>query len=669
MDIPTALKLGLAHYQGGRLDEAEDVFRRILAVVPAEANALQLLGLVENRRGNYPAAIDLMRRSVAIIPRAAQVHLNLGVALRMAGRIDEAIAAYRAALALDDNMAQAHMNLTGLLVDRRDYEAATAHLRKLIQLNPDDTDARNLLGKVLRERGQLPEAIDQLRRAIALAPTSAEAHDNLAKALSLRGEFQEATSLAKRATELAPKEFAARVTLGNILLAHSQTAQAMAEYLTVLEDRPSEGAVWLNYAAALRLLGRVDESVAAYRRGVKLNPKSAAGGDALLLTLHYLDDIEPAAIFAEHVEWARRHAEPMTPQASRPKSAGADSGRRIRVGYVSPDFRDHVVARFIEPALAFFDRTKFEVYCYSDSLRSDAVTQRLQTHATAWRHVAGMPDEQLAEQIRADQIDILIDLAGHTADNRLLMFARRPAQVQATFLGYPDTTGMSAVDWRITDAHADPPGLTESLHSERLIRLDCAWCYQPPADAPQPKRREPADDRSDGGIKFGCFNALPKISGKTLDLWAEVLKAVEGSQLLLKASAFSDVESCERYFAALESRGVGRDRVELAPVTPRFMDHLAMYDRMDVALDTFPYAGTTTTCEALWMGVPVVTLAGRTHASRVGVSLLSHAGLAEWVASTPGEFGCGSLWNLPGIEPRLDTFQGDGAGKTASRPC
>ena len=276
------------------------------------------------------------------------------------------------------------------------------------------------------------------------------------------------------------------------------------------------------------------------------------------------------------------------------------------------------------------------MFCYANLPRPDPVTARLQRLVPHWRDIYKAPDAQVADRIRQDGIDILVDLAGHTAHNRLLLFARKPAPVQATWLGYPDTTGLKAMDHRLTDAHADPPGTTEHLHTEQLIRLpDCAWCFRPSEHAPPVS--EPPMPRA-GHITFGCFNALPKINAPLLRLWSEILLGVPGSRLLLKNAAVRDPSVQQRMRTVLEEAGVAPGRIELAGHIPEPAGHLASYGRVDIALDTFPYHGTTTTCEALWMGVPVVTLAGKTHASRVGVSLLANVGLPDLVARDPGEY-------------------------------
>jgi len=294
------------------------------------------------------------------------------------------------------------------------------------------------------------------------------------------------------------------------------------------------------------------------------------------------------------------------------------------------------VGFFLESLLAAHDHSTVEVFCYSDVVREDPATQRLRQHTPHWRAIAGKPDEAVADLIRADRIDVLVDLAGHTARNRLTVFARKPAPVQVTYLGYCDTTGLAAMDYRLTDALADPPGATEHLHSERLVRLpDTAWCFCPPEDSP-PAGIPPMVHS--GHVTFACFNVRSKITDETLATWSGLLARVPRSRLLLKDLSYREASVQQRVRAVFENAGIAPERVEFATRVPTRAEHLRHYERVDIALDTFPYNGTTTTCESLWMGVPVISLAGHTHASRVGVSLLTNAGLPGFIAANPDEY-------------------------------
>jgi predicted O-linked N-acetylglucosamine transferase (SPINDLY family) len=310
--------------------------------------------------------------------------------------------------------------------------------------------------------------------------------------------------------------------------------------------------------------------------------------------------------------------------------------RPLRVGYVSPDLKQHAVGFFLEPILEHHDRNQFHIYCYSGVVTPDRVTQRMQAFGHTWRSIVGVRDEQVAEMIRADGIDILVDLSGHTSGTRLLIFARKPAPVQVAFLGYLNTTGMPTVDYRVTDAWADPPGMTDPFYSERIVRLPrCGWAFHPFEEAPDVADAPAAKN---GYITFGSFNKLSKLSPPLIATWAELMKQVPTSRLLLKWSSLADASTRQRFHSLFAAHGISSDRIELAGATASMSDHLASYGRIDLALDTFPYNGATTTCDALWMGVPVVTLAGDTHAGRIGVSLLTAIGLPELIAPSPDQY-------------------------------
>jgi protein O-GlcNAc transferase len=347
----------------------------------------------------------------------------------------------------------------------------------------------------------------------------------------------------------------------------------------------------------------------------------------------------------ESQNWHRQHAEPLA-QLIAPHANDPNPDRRLRIGYISPDFRDHPVGRFMLPLLKSHDHREFEIFCYGDGAAPDEMTAKLQTCADIWRHTAGQTH---ADLIRQDRIDILVDLAGHTLNNRLLVFAQKPSPVQITYLGYPGTTGLAAMDYRLTDVNADPPGETESFCTEELIRLPrTAWCFS--ALDENPAIADPPAVRA-GHVTFGSFNNLAKLNPPLLQLWAKILQSIPNSRLLLKAKALNSKSVQDRLRESASTAGIPADRLDLCGwLSP--VDHLARYSRIDIALDTYPYHGTTTTCEALWMGVPVITLAGSVHLSRVGVSLLSNAGLPELIAQSPEDY-VSIATELAGDLPRL----------------
>jgi predicted O-linked N-acetylglucosamine transferase (SPINDLY family) len=419
----------------------------------------------------------------------------------------------------------------------------------------------------------------------------------------------------------------------------ARLSDAEPHYRRSIELRPRFALAYSNLASVLRFLGRAEDGDALYRKALEIEPREPAAGYALssgrLMALHYRADASAETILEEHRRWGDALMARQGAAASEFPNI-ADPDRPLRVGYVSPDFRQHSVIHFLEPLLAHHDRETFEVTCYAEITEPDAVTQRFQALARRWRFTAGVSDADVRRQVREDQIDIMIDLAGHTGSSRITVFAVKPAPVTATWLGYPGSTGLATVDYRITDERADPLGVTERHHTEELVRLpDGFLCYRPPPDT-TPVRPTPALNK--GFVTFGSFNYPEKVMPKVVETWAAILREVPGSRLLLKGWHFGDPAIRQRYLDGFGSVGVGPERIDLRPMIPGMIEHLRLYDEVDIALDPFPYNGTTTTCEALWMGVPVVTLVGDRHAARVGLSLLWQIGLTELAALDPAAY-------------------------------
>ena len=416
------------------------------------------------------------------------------------------------------------------------------------------------------------------------------------------------------------------------LSAQGKLDEAVASYREALRLRPDYPEALFNLNLVLGKQGLIDDSIACVRRAIALKPDDAGVHSGLLLSLVYLPEAEPQAIFGEHRRWADRHEAPLAASA-RPHANVKDRERPLRVGYLSPDFRQHPVANTIEPVLAHHDRASWHVTCYANVARPDSVTERFYPLADCWRNIAGMPDDRVADLIRADGIDILVDLAGHTAGQRLLVFAARPAPVQVAYSGYPNTTGMTSMAYRITDAYADPPGQTEAFHTETLVRLpEIAWCYRPP---PCPDVG-PLPARTVGTVSFGCLNKLAKVSAPVIALWSRVLQAVPDSQLLLLQG--SSQLAGDRLRAEFARLGIDGGRLNLLEPPRREEQYFALFQTIDICLDTFPYNGCVTTCNSLWMGVPVVTLAGNSFVSRQGVSLLSNLRMRDWIARAPEDY-------------------------------
>ncbi len=597
--IKILLQDAVTHHRAGRLAEAEKLYARVRAVAPASFDAWHLSGTVAQQLGRSREAVELLRRALRLNPASAICEMRLGAACLSAG----------------------------------DLAAAEKHLRGAVACAPEIPEAWCQLGALLKVLNRPADARAAYERALALRPGFDEAHDRLAALIAETEGFVAAVPLFRRAVERRPRDPAALASLGVALAQSASAAEALSVLERALAVDPANELALTGRALALQETYRIPEAVAAYGDVIARNPRSHDARSGRLLAQHYLDDVTHEELFAEHAAFGAAVGEPA---ATRTLPNPPEPGRRLRVGFLSPDLRAHSVAYFLEPLLAHLDRTQFEIFLYHDHPRVDAMSARLRAHAAAWRHVAGWTPDAVEAGIRADAPDVLIDLAGHTGLNRLPLFARRLAPVQATYLGYPDTTGLRAMDFRFVDAVTDPAGDAEAFHTERLVRFaPTAWSYAPPADAPAVA---PGPGAAGGPVTFGCFNNFAKVSDATLRGWAQVLQAVPEARLLLKGLGLTEAAVATRVYERFAQLGVAAGRVELLGRTPGLAAHLALYARVDVALDTFPYHGTTTTCEALWMGRPVVTLRGDRHASRVGASLLTAAGHPEWIARDWDEY-------------------------------
>jgi protein O-GlcNAc transferase len=554
------------------------------------------------------------------------VTIEQAIGLHRAGRLDEAEAAYRTLLAADALNAAACHWLGMLLHHTGRLDEAHGLVQRSVQLSPNVAEFHSNFATVLGRIGRHREALEHLHAAIRLRPDYAEAWHNTGVALESGGRFDEALAAYDHALTLRPDYPEAHTHRGNALRCLGRAQESIAAHRRAIELRPDHADAYNNLAMALGEQGDPEGALACYQKLLKLCPHSASFHSNLLVGMHYVGSYSAQELFEEALRWGRGHGQ----TASLHHGNDRSPQRRLRVGYVSPDLRDHPIGRFMEPTLEHHDRKAFEVFCYSDVSRPDAHTDRLRSLADAWHTTIGMADEALGQLVRDDRIDILVDLTGHFAQNRLTLFARGVAPVQVAW-GYPDTVGFSAMGYRITDVHSDPPGLTECFHTEQLVRLpDCAGCYRPPAGGP---RVGPLPALAAGHVTFGCLNNPMKMSSATVFTFAAILNRMPGSQLLLigPASAFDFIAG------RFARHGVEPYRLEVASPRPR-RDYFELYNRVDIALDPFPYNGDNTTCDALWMGVPVITLAGETFVSRRGLSNLANVGFTRFVARSTAQY-------------------------------
>ncbi|HEX4055050.1 MAG TPA: tetratricopeptide repeat protein [Tepidisphaeraceae bacterium] len=699
MTIDEVFARAVQLHQSGRFAEAEGMYRQVLAQRPSHADAIHLLGLIAHQTGRSGVAADLIEKAIAINPRAADYHINLGVvlassgrreeavaayrhglmlkpdhvdgtynlgvtllhlnraeeaasafreaitlnprhafahyalgnALKLQGRLEEAVASYRQALALKPDFAEVYARLAAALGEFGRFDEAVAAYRQAISAKPDFAEAYSSMGHFLGELGRPREAEAAHRQALELRPDVGEYHGNLAIVLAQLGRSQDALQACRMAVTLKPKYAGGHNNLGNVLRMLGRAEEAVDAFRGALALRPEFTEAWNNLGNALLNMARLDEALEAYRKAMELEPRDPLLHSNVIFTMNFHPAFDAPAILQETRNWNQRHAKPLK-HLIRPRANNRDPGRRLKVGYVSPDFREHVVGWNLLPLLRHHDRQQVEVFCYSSVKSPDAMTEQIRACCDQWREMIGLGDEPVAERIRQDAIDILIDLSLHTSSNRLRVFAMTPAPVQITYLAYCGTSGIDGMHYRFSDPHLDPPDVDLACYSEQTIRLpETYWCYAPGGKAPDISPL-PAD--RNGYITFGCMNQFAKASPATVELWCEILKQVPGSRMLIHAPPGKHLQTIGNHLSRHE---IASDRVQFVGSQP-WDQYMASYHRIDIGLDPFPYNGGITTCDALWMGVPVVTLSGQTAVGRGGRSILTNVGLANLVALNPVEY-------------------------------
>ncbi len=665
--VHQALGVALEHQRAGEFREAEEIYRQILDAFPDQQDAHHLLGasffarkelqeaakeveraielapgqpsfrltlgLIYQAARRYGDALQVYDELIAIAPDIAEAHNHRGVALSVEGRHEEATAAFKRALILAPGNAMTQGNLGIALCRVGHFEEAIWMLRTSVSQLPKNVNFHVSLASALYFSGQHEAAVASCRNALELMPERGDAHLTLSTALNTLGRHEEALAPAERAVALLPEIMESHLNLGNTLRELGQADACIAAYRKGLEKVPQSAALHNSLGNILKDTGALDEALAEYRLALQIQPTAAIHSN-YLYTLQYHPTADPGVVFREHREFDRRFALPLL-EHSAPHSNAPDPARRIRVGYLSAEFRAHALGNYLTPLFENHDHAAFDIFCYSDVVAEDAVTFRLREQSDHWKSIRNLSDDKIAELVRADGIDILIDLHQHMGGNRLLVYARKPAPVQIGFAGYPGTTGLSMIDYRLTDRHLEPADGFPVPSSETPILLpDTFWCYNGnPAQLPPGPL--PAVER--GVVTFGSFNNFCKVNEPLLALWAQVMLAVPNSRLMLLAPAGSHRE---RTTASLQAQGVSPERVTFVG-WQKGAAYFRLYQQVDIGLDTFPYNGHTTSLDSFYMGVPVVTLTGPeggTPVARAGWSQLVNLQLPELAAHSREEF-------------------------------
>jgi len=630
---PEVLHLkGVATAQSGQLDQGIELVRAAAELNAKSVDIFNNLGSLLWQADRLEEAEQALREAIEVLPTHSAAHNNLGGVLEQSGRLEEALEAYRTAADLDPNNSAIYGNIGVVLQQLNRLEESCGAMHRAVDLNPTSPEARNNLGNAMKGIGDFEGAARELRRAIDLNPNYANAHQNLGSVLIELLEIDEATRSFERAVALEPNHPQALVNLSAALNLKERLEEGEKFARQAIAIAPDIAEAHNNLGVSLRGQGKYREAEASYRKVIELNPSHAVAHSNLIFALDFNPDFNVADHQAERARWHTRHGEPLAASIETHKN-DPDPDRKLRIGYVSADFRRHSAANCFGPMILSYDRDSFETYCYASNIWQDDLTTEFRSAATAWRDCRQMDDAQIAARIRADEIDILVDLSGHSAGNRLRTFACKPAPVQVTAWGHGCGTGLTAIDYFLTDAVVVPETETD-LYAESIQYLPSHIPYMPPAPAPDVVD---APHLANGFITYGSFNRLEKISDESLAAWSRLLDAVPDARLVIKSQTLDRPQVESEFEQRLQAAGLPRDRTTLLGADPQ-LEHLAKHGLVDIMLDPFPHGGGVSTSDALWMGVPVVALAGNTVAGRLAASILTAIGLPELVAATQDEY-------------------------------
>ena len=612
---------------------ALEAFQKALRIQKDFATGFCQYALVLQKFERGKEAIPQIRKACSLAPDSVEFQTNLAILLEQNARYMDALAAYGKAARMNPNVGFVWFRQGKLLNGLARYAEAVTAMEKAINLPGPSGDYFYEYGVALHKTNRFQEALDQYDKALAMGYNTAALHCNRGVIFKDFRKGGDAIMAFYNAVKMDPANVSFLNNLGAAAFELGLNSEALECFELAVEKNPNLPTARNNIGNLLKDRARGMDALPHYRKAMELSPHDPDPQNNYLLCHMYIPDMDPKRVFEEHKKWGLAASKKTPPSF---KFKRRERGEKIRAGFLSADLCHHPVAYFMEPIFMGYDRDRFEFVAYGDQRKSDEFSARFATQVDTWRETSSYDHRALAKLIYEDRLDILFELSGHTAYNRLGVFALKPAPVQVSYLGYPGTTGLPTIDYRITDPLADPPGTTENLHTEKLVRLDgCAWCFKPDPAAPEV---EPLPALRNGFVTFGCFNNMAKLNPALFETWAEILNRVPGSHLRLKARTLVDNGVREELKAYFTGRGIEEERLDFFGHTKKMSEHLGHYHSVDIALDSYPYHGTTTTCEAMWMGCPLVTQAGKVHVSRVGVSLLHSVGLKEFIAETREDY-------------------------------
>lgn len=626
-----ALGRAITAQKEGRLEDAITILKKSLRSGKPSANTVFFLGVLLEAQGEFVEAESYLVQATKLRSKAPEYWYVLGNVQNRNGNRLGALDSYGRCVELDSNHLRAWVNRALVAQSLERYDAAVSYSRKAVEISPDERKAwHTLLGSLGFSR-KFDEAIKTNEECLKRFPDDAELYHMLGGLLRASGAQKNPTEFYQKAIELEPTNPKYLNSLGDHLSHQHRAMDAIPYHQKARELNPKLPQSAHGLATAYLKAGYPTNAVPLLIEAIQLGYPNSDAFDALLMASLYLENFPEKQVYDFHCQWEAKFAKEYY-ASEKPE---LQKSRKLRVGFVSPDFKNHSVARFVSCLIQNVPEDVDAVF-YSDVKQVETHGQRLEAMGGNWVYSWEMTDEVLDKRIREDQIDVLVDLAGHTGNNRLFVFARKPAPLQISWLGYPHTTALKTVDYRFSDEVADPKGEADDFSSEKIVRLaDGFHCFEPPIELPNisdlPAKRK-------GYLTFGSFNNQAKINPGTVRLWAMLLSRYPNSRMILKNYQLSDPRSVELWKKQFENCGIGSNQIDFVEFKKDLAEHYALYSEIDIALDTFPYNGTTTTCEALWMGVPVLSMMGETQRSRTAASLLTHAGLENWIATDENQW-------------------------------